>query len=66
MSTTKRFTIVSSDVHAGGFAIKAREDGIYCLHSDYAAIEAERDALRERCGKLEWLVEVQTTLDAMA
>lgn len=23
------------------------------------ALEAERDALRERCGKLEWLVEVQ-------
>lgn len=31
----------------------------WCVVCDNAALEAERDALRERCEKLGWLVEVQ-------
>lgn len=34
-------------------------DGGMVDYDDYADLEAERDALRERCEKLEWLAEVQ-------
>ena len=52
--SAKYYADMSDMRDAGGIA-----DDEFVLSDDYTALEAERDALRERCGKLEWLVEVQ-------
>lgn len=54
----KRYYADMSDMRdAGGIA-----DDEFVLSDDYAALKAERDALRERCEKLEDVADVSQTL----